>query len=439
MEMNITNSINLYNRSKKFIPGGVNSPVRSFNSVGGNPIFFKRAEGPYLFDVDGNKYVDCICSWGPMILGHAHPEVVKEVQDVVKDSFSFGAPTEIEYHLAEMVCEMAPGVDQVRMVNSGTEACMSAIRLARAYTGKEKFLKFEGNYHGHADPFLIKAGSGLSTFGFPSSPGVTRGTTSDTIPVRYNDLEDVKSKIEQYKGSIAAIILEPIAGNMGCIPPHPEFLKGLREICDEEDILLIFDEVMTGFRLAKGGAQELMDISADIVTYGKVIGGGMPVGAYGARSEIMELVAPVGPVYQAGTLSGNPVAMTAGFKTLSILNQNPQIYSDLETNTAYLAREIESILLDSGLPFRINQVGSMISLHFCSEDVIDFDTASLGNNELFKLFFHQMLKNGIYLPPSAFESWFLSMKHESDVMDQILEATRKSINVIKEIQPDHVD
>ena len=403
-----TRSSNLFASAKKVIPGGVNSPVRAFKSVGGAPIFIEKAEGAYLYDVDGNSYIDYIASWGPMILGHAHKQVIDALNDRAKKGTSFGIPTELETQIAELACSMAPNIDQIRFVNSGTEACMSAVRLARGYTNREKIIKFSGCYHGHSDAFLIEAGSGAVTFGSPNSPGVTSGTAKDTLLARYNDLENVEEIFKANSDEIAAIIVEPVAGNMGCVPPAQGFLEGLRNLCDRSGALLIFDEVMTGFRLAKGGAQELLGVNADIVTYGKVIGGGLPVGAFGSRREIMSHLAPEGPVYQAGTLSGNPLAMSAGLATLSILNSSPELYMSLESKTKYLKNEMAKILDEKGVAYQLNQLGSMMSLHFSNEPVVDFQSASKGNNPLFNSYFHGMLKRGVYLPPSAFESYFLN-------------------------------
>ncbi len=403
-----TRSSNLFASAKKVIPGGVNSPVRAFKSVGGAPIFIEKAEGAYLYDVDGNSYIDYIASWGPMILGHAHKQVIDALNDRAKKGTSFGIPTELEAQIAELACSMAPNIDQIRFVNSGTEACMSAVRLARGYTNREKIIKFSGCYHGHSDAFLIEAGSGAVTFGSPNSPGVTSGTAKDTLLARYNDLENVEEIFKANSDEIAAIIVEPVAGNMGCVPPAKGFLEGLRNLCDRSGALLIFDEVMTGFRLAKGGAQELLGVNADIVTYGKVIGGGLPVGAFGSRREIMSHLAPEGPVYQAGTLSGNPLAMSAGLATLSILNSSPELYMSLESKTKYLKNEMAKILDEKGVAYQLNQLGSMMSLHFSNEPVVDFQSASKGNNPLFNSYFHGMLKRGVYLPPSAFESYFLN-------------------------------
>ena len=398
----------LFQRAQQSIPGGVNSPVRAFKSVGGTPIFIKSAKGAYLYDEDGNEYIDYINSWGPMILGHAYEAVVKAVQEKAAYSTSFGAPTELEIEIAELIKSMAPNIDLIRMVNSGTEACMSALRLARGYTGKNKFIKFEGCYHGHADCFLVKAGSGVATLNIQTVPGITAGVSVDTLTAPYNDLAAVQNLVEDNKGDIAAIIIEPVGGNMGCILPQPGFLEGLRKICDDENIVFIFDEVMTGFRLAAGGAQERLHINADLVTYGKVIGGGLPVGAFGGKKEIMEHIAPLGNVYQAGTLSGNPIAMIAGQTMLTHLKNSPSIYHELDQKTKYLKDELAKILNQKSISHRINQIGSMISLHFSDSNVIDFASASNSDILMFNKLFHHMLENGVYLPPSAYESWFLS-------------------------------
>lgn len=398
----------LFAEAQKVIPGGVNSPVRAFTSVGGEPIFIERAKGAYLFDVDGNKFLDYIASWGPMILGHAHEAVVKAIIEKAQKGTSFGTPTEIETTIAKLAVSMVPNIDKIRFVNSGTEACMSAVRLARGFTGKEKIIKFAGCYHGHSDSFLIQAGSGAVTLGIPNSPGVTKGTAKDTLLASYNDLDGVAKLISEHQDEIACIILEPVAGNMGCIPPTEGFLEGLRSLCDAHNILLVFDEVMTGFRLARGGAQEMNGVAADIVTFGKVIGGGLPVGAFAGREEIMNFLAPKGPVYQAGTLSGNPIAMAAGLAMLRELNDKPEIYSSLEKKTEYLHIGIANVLAEAKIAHTINRRGSMISVHFAATAVTDFKTAALANNAKFKQFFHGMLAEGIYLPPSAFESWFLN-------------------------------
>ncbi len=402
------NSLNLFERAQKSIPGGVNSPVRAFKSVGGTPVFMKKASGAYIYDADGNQYIDYINSWGPMILGHSFPAVVEAIREQVVQATSFGAPTELEIEMAELIISMAPNVDLVRMVSSGTEACMSALRLARGYTGRNKFIKFEGCYHGHADAFLVKAGSGVATFNIQTVPGVTSGVSMDTLTAPFNDLDAVEALTSANKDAIAAIIIEPVAGNMGCIPPQPGYLEGVRAICNREGIVLIFDEVMTGFRLAAGGAQELLNIDADLVTFGKVIGGGLPVGAFGGKREIMEHIAPLGNVYQAGTLSGNPVAMVAGYTTLKTLKDNPSIYTELAEKTAALHQGLATVLEKSAVPFTINRLGSMISVHFSEKPVINFTDAAAANNALFNEFFHYMLDNGIYLPPSAYETWFLS-------------------------------
>ncbi len=405
--MRYERSSKLFLQAKNKIPGGVNSPVRAFKSVGGTPVFMESAKGAYLFDVDGNNYIDYINSWGPQILGHAFEPVINAIKDVAEKGTSFGTPSEVEVEIANLITSMVPGIDQIRMVNSGTEACMSAIRLARGYTGREKIIKFAGCYHGHSDAFLIAAGSGAMTFGTPNSPGVTQGTAMDTILAEYNNLESVDSIVSEFSGEIAAIILEPVAGNMGCIPPAPGFLESLRSICTEYGIMLIFDEVMTGFRIAPGGAQEYFGVTADIVCFGKIIGGGLPVGAFAARSEIMNYLAPAGPVYQAGTLSGNPLAMAAGYTMLKTLNNNNFVYVELESKTALLENGLKNILNEKSLAHQINRVGSMISVHFCDNPVEDFESAKKGDNDVFKRFFHHMLDNGIYLPPSAYETWFI--------------------------------
>ena len=398
----------LFAEAEKVIPGGVNSPVRAFKYVGGTPIFVKHAKGAYLFDEDGNRLIDYINSWGPMILGHAYQPVVDAVVEKAKLGTSFGMPTEIETKIAELAISMVPNIDKIRFVNSGTEACMSAIRLARGFTGRDKIIKFAGCYHGHSDSFLIQAGSGAITFGSPNSPGVTQGTAKDTLLASYNDIQNIESLLEANKNQVAAIIIEPVAGNMGCIPPKKGFLEGLRKLCDENGTLLIFDEVMTGFRLAKGGAQELFDVKADIVCFGKVIGGGLPVGAFAARNEIMNYLAPLGPVYQAGTLSGNPLAMAAGLTMLQELNGDADIFSRLEEKTAYLEAGIRKVLTQNNIDFTINRVGSMISVHFDKDEVYDFATAKNGDNQRFKDFFHGLVKEGVYIAPSAYETWFIT-------------------------------
>jgi len=423
-------SSELFKVAKNYIPGGVNSPVRAFKSVGGTPVFASKAKGAYLYDEDGNKFIDYISSWGPMILGHAHENVIKAISKTAQKGTSFGMPTTMETELAQLALSMVNGMDKIRFVNSGTEACMSAIRLARGYTKKDKIIKFSGCYHGHSDSFLIQAGSGVVTFGTPNSPGVTQGTAKDTLIAPYNDLKYVEKLINNNSGEIASIIIEPVAGNMGCVIPKDGFIEGLRVLCDKNDILLIFDEVMTGYRLALGGAQEILGVNADIVTYGKVIGGGLPVGAFASRNEIMKELSPEGSVYQAGTLSGNPLAMSAGLATLFELKHNPGIYDSLENKTSYLEQGMRSILNDTSIDYRINKLGSMISLHFTSEDVIDFKSAQKGNNEKFKKYFHGMLSEGIYLPPSAFESYFLNDALSYDDIDFTLKAFKKVLKSI---------
>ena len=415
----------LFAAAKEVIPGGVNSPVRAFNAVGGTPIFVKEAKGTYLYDEDGNRLIDYIASWGPMILGHAHEPVVQAVIEKAKKGTSFGMPTEIETHIATLAVSMVPNIDKIRFVNSGTEACMSAVRLARGFTGRDKIIKFSGCYHGHSDSFLIQAGSGAVTFGSPNSPGVTQVTAKDTLLATYNDIHSVAELFKANKGEIAAVIIEPIAGNMGCVPPIAGFMEALRTLCTDNETLLIFDEVMTGFRLGKGGAQEALNIKADIVTFGKVIGGGLPVGAFAARNEIMDYLAPIGPVYQAGTLSGNPLAMSAGLAMLTELNNRPEVFSNLAKNTAYLHEGFEKVLSNSGLDYVINRYGSMISIHFTDTPVVDFASAAKGNNERFKKFFHGMLAEGVYLPPSAFESYFLNDALTFEDLDATIQALER--------------
>ncbi|WP_291131317.1 glutamate-1-semialdehyde 2,1-aminomutase [Flavobacterium sp. UBA7682] len=418
-------SSQLFAEAEKVIPGGVNSPVRAFKGVGGTPIFAKSAKGAYLYDEDDNRLIDYINSWGPMILGHAFQPVVDAVVEKAKKGTSFGMPTELETKIAQLAIAMVPNIDKIRFVNSGTEACMSAIRLARGFTKRDKIIKFSGCYHGHSDSFLIAAGSGLSTFGVPNSPGVTQGTAKDTLLANYNDLENVKALFEANKNEIAAIIIEPVAGNMGCVPPKNGFLQSLREVCDANGALLIFDEVMTGFRLAKGGAQELYGVTADIACFGKVIGGGLPVGAFAARHEIMDYLAPLGPVYQAGTLSGNPLAMAAGLAMLEALNNDVDIFKRLEEKTAYLHKGIHKVLSDNNIVFTINRVGSMISVHFDANPVVDFQTAKNGDNETFKKFFHGLLNEGVYIAPSAYETWFITDALTYEDLDFTINAINK--------------
>ncbi len=419
------NSESLFSRAKQSIPGGVNSPVRAFKGVGGNPIFITKAKGAYLYDADGNRYIDYIASWGPLILGHAYEPVVRAIQEKVIDGTSFGAPTELEIEMAELIKSMVSNVDLVRMVSSGTEACMSALRLARGYTGRNKFIKFEGCYHGHADAFLIKAGSGAATLGIQHVPGIPAAVANDTLTAPYNDLDAVTKLLEENKNQIAAIIIEPVAGNMGCILPKAGFIEGLRSLCTRENIILIFDEVMTGFRLSAGGAQQVLNIDADLVTYGKVIGAGLPVGAFGGKKEIMECIAPIGNVYQAGTLSGNPVAMIAGYILLSELKNNPSIYTELNEKTILLKKRMAGVFEDKNIPVQINQFGSMISVHFTAERVVDFASSARSDQAMFRSFFHHLLREGIYLPPSAFESWFLNNALTLGDIDKTIEAITK--------------
>lgn len=420
----------LFERAQHFIPGGVNSPVRAFKAVGGSPVFIRSAKGAYIYDEEGKAYIELINSWGPMILGHAHEVIEEAVQKAIKNSLSFGAPTEQEIEIAELIVQMVPSIEKVRMVNSGTEACMSAIRLARGYTEKDKIIKFEGCYHGHGDSFLIAAGSGAVTMGTPNSPGVTKGTAQDTLLAPFNDLEAVKSLVTANPGQIAAIILEPVAGNMGLVVPKPGFLEGLRAICDQENIVLIFDEVMTGFRLAPGGAQELLKVTPDLTTLGKIIGGGMPVGAYGGKKEIMDFVSPQGPVYQAGTLSGNPVAMAAGLAMLRHLSAHPEIYRELNFITTKVSRGIQAALLKKGLNYTINQLGSMYSLFFTEVEVHDFESAKKSDLQLFGKYFQAMLKRGVYLAPSQFESLFLSLALGNEEIEKIIIANEAALNEI---------
>ena len=415
----------LFEEAYQYIPGGVNSPVRAFKSVGGVPIFMKSAKGAYLTDADDRTYVDYINSWGPAILGHTHPEVLEAVKLQAEKGFSFGAPTELETEIAKFIVENVPNIDQIRMVSSGTEACMSAIRLARGYTGREKIIKFEGCYHGHSDSFLIKAGSGAATFGNPNSPGVTSGTAKDTLLAKYNDIEQVEDLFRHNQGEIAAIIVEPVAGNMGCVLPENQFLQNLRKVCDENGTLLIFDEVMTGFRLAFGGAQEALGVKADLVTYGKVIGGGLPVGAFAGRNEIMNWLSPRGRVYQAGTLSGNPLAMRAGLTTLQLIKKDENFYQNINKTTETLDFEIGKILNSKNIPHRINRKGSMMSVFFHTKSVSNFDEAADSNHALFNNFFHQLLEKGIYLPPSGYETWFISDAIKDQEIDRTLEVIRK--------------
>ena len=406
--METTTSKELFEQAKDYIPGGVNSPVRAFKAVGGDPIFFVKAEGAYMHDEDGNEYIDLINSWGPMILGHANKLVEEAIFKAVIGSTSFGAPSRMEVEVAELITEMVPSIEKVRMVNSGTEATMSAIRLARGFTKRDKVLKFEGCYHGHGDSFLIAAGSGAITMGTPDSPGVTKGTAQDTLLAPFNDLTKVEEVVKANSGEVAAIIVEPVAGNMGCVLPQAGFLEGLRSLCDKEGIILIFDEVMTGFRLSKGGAQEVFGVQPDLTTLGKIIGGGMPVGAYGGRKDIMDFVSPQGPVYQAGTLSGNPVAMAAGYAQLNYLNEHPEVYTSIEKVTKKITSGYDRVIKKHKLDYTINQIGSMFSVFFTNQQVTNFETAKSCDTDLFGTYFRYMLHQGIYLAPSQFESLFIS-------------------------------
>ncbi len=425
--MNRSKSQALFAKANNFIPGGVNSPVRAFRAVGGDPIFMKSAKGAYMFDEDGNKFIDLINSWGPMILGHAHEPILNAVNQAVAHSLSFGTPGDREVEIAELICSMIPSIEKVRMVNSGTEATMSAIRLARGYTKRDKIIKFEGCYHGHGDSFLIAAGSGVATFGEPDSPGVTKGTALDTLTAPFNDLPSVEALVSANKDQIAAIILEPVAGNMGLVLPTGGFLEGLRTLCDENGILLIFDEVMTGFRLSKAGAQGIFGVKPDLTTLGKIIGGGMPVGAYGGKKEIMDFVSPAGPVYQAGTLSGNPVAMAAGLAMLHELNDNPEIYTTLDQTTREITEGIENNILKLGLPLHVVSLGSMYCLFFTPNAVNNFEDAKGADLNAFKDYFNINLNNGVYLAPSQFESLFVSMAIGEEEIDQIVKINYKGL------------
>ncbi len=427
--MKIGNSENLFERAQKVLPGGVNSPVRAFKAVGGTPLFISRAEGPYLFDVDGNRYIDYVCSWGPMILGHADPQVMKVVQNAIKNGTSYGAPTEVEVELANIVVEAVPSIEMVRFVNSGTEATMSALRLARAYTKRDKIIKFEGCYHGHADMLLVQAGSGVTTLGLPDSPGVPRSAVEDTLLAQYNNLDSVKQLFETYLDEIAAIIVEPVAGNMGVVPPQSGFLEGLREITKAHNSLLVFDEIITGFRVAYGGAQSLFDVLPDLTCLGKIIGGGFPVGAYGGRKEIMELVAPSGHVYQAGTLSGNPVAMTAGLEILKVLKKT-ETYNRLDSLANQLASGIKEAAESSGVPVFQARVGSMLSLFFAGQEVLDLKSAKTSDAERYRRFFHSMLSLGYYFAPSQFEAVFVSLAHDEQIIANSISAISEAFNTL---------
>lgn len=428
--MNIEKSKKLFEEAQKFIPGGVNSPVRAFKSVGGVPLFISKGYGSKMVDTDGNEYIDYIGSWGPHLFGH-NPDFIKEaLLEQIENGVSFGAPAEIEIKMAQLITELVPSVEMVRMVNSGTEATMSAVRAARGYTGKDKFIKFEGCYHGHADHFLIKAGSGALTLGIPTSPGVTQGNARDTLTADFNNIESVKKLIAANKNEIAAIIIEPIAGNMGVIPATEEFLTELREICDRENVILIFDEVMTGFRVAPGGAQEVLGVKPDLTTFGKIIGGGLPVGAFGGKKEIMEKIAPVGPVYQAGTLSGNPLAMAAGYAALKKIKDNPYTYTILEEQSAYLEKGLKENLRQIGKDYTMTRIGSMMCMFFTEAEVTDFKSAVKSDTELYAKYFNQMLKQGIYLAPAQFEAMFVSTAHTKEDLDKTIEAHHNSLKTL---------
>ncbi|MCG5516825.1 MULTISPECIES: glutamate-1-semialdehyde 2,1-aminomutase [unclassified Ectothiorhodospira] len=426
----MTKSHDLFQAAQQHIPGGVNSPVRAFKGVGGDPVFFERAQGAYMYDADGNRYIDYVGSWGPMIVGHAHPEVIAAVREAALNGLSFGAPTAIETEMADRVCELVPSMDMVRMTSSGSEATMSAIRLARGFTGRDKILKFEGCYHGHGDSLLVKAGSGALTLGVPNSPGVPASLAEHTLTVSFNDIEQVREIFSQYGNEIACIIVEPVAGNMNCVPPAPGFLEGLRSVCDDHGALLIFDEVMTGFRVALGCAQALYNVKPDLTTLGKVIGGGMPVGAVGGRRQVMEFMSPLGPVYQAGTLSGNPIAMTAGLKTLEILS-TPGFHDDLSAKTETLVNGILGEAKKAGIPMTANHVGGMFGLFFTDQpQVANFQEVGRCDTERFGKFFHAMLDKGVYLAPSAFEAGFLSAAHSAEDLEETI---RKAGEVLRSL------
>jgi glutamate-1-semialdehyde 2,1-aminomutase len=426
--MKTDKSKKLFEEAKKYIPGGVNSPVRAFKSVGGDPLFISKGKGSKFWDVDGNEFIDYIGSWGPHLFGHNPSFIIDALKEAIENGTSFGAPTGLEVEMAKLITELVPSVEMVRMVNSGTEATMSAIRASRGYTGKEKFIKFEGCYHGHADYFLIKAGSGALTLGVPTSPGVTKGNAADTLLADYNNIDSVKKLISSNKNEIAAIIIEPIAGNMGVVKANDDFIKELRIICDEEKIVLIFDEVMTGFRVASGGAQEVLGIKPDLSTFGKIIGGGLPVGAFGGKKEIMEKIAPSGPVYQAGTLSGNPLAMAAGYAALKHIQQNPGIYKELEEKSSYLEKGFKENLTSVGKNYATNRVGSMMCMFFTEEPVDDFKSAIKSDTVLYGKYFHEMLNRGIYLAPAQFEALFVSTAHSKEDLDKTIKVHKEALS-----------
>jgi len=428
--VNTEKSKQLYEEAKKYIPGGVNSPVRAFKSVGGDPLFITNGKGSKFYDVDGNEFIDYIGSWGPHLFGHNPPFIKNALLTALENGTSFGTPTELEIKMAELIIELVPSVEMVRMVNSGTEATMSAIRAARGYTGKEKFIKFEGCYHGHADYFLIKAGSGALTLGVPTSPGVTTGNAADTLVADYNNIESVKNLLETNKSAIAAVIIEPIAGNMGVVSSNKNFLIELRSLCNEENIVLIFDEVMTGFRVAAGGAQDVLGVTPDLSTLGKIIGGGLPVGAFGGKEDIMNMISPVGPVYQAGTLSGNPLAMAAGIAALSHIKEHPELYNELENKSSYLENGFKENLKSIGKNYVMNRVGSMMCMFFTEEYVTDFNSAVKSDTELYGKYYHQMLQRGIYLAPAQFEALFVSTAHTIDDLDKTIKAHKESLETV---------
>ena len=428
--MNTEKSKHLYEEAKKYIPGGVNSPVRAFKSVGGDPLFITNGKGSKFYDVDGNEFIDYIGSWGPHLFGHNPPFIKNALLTALENGTSFGTPTELEIKMAELIIELVPSIEMVRMVNSGTEATMSAIRAARGYTGKEKFIKFEGCYHGHADCFLIKAGSGALTLGVPTSPGVTTGNAADTLVADYNNIESVKNLLETNKSEIAAVIIEPIAGNMGVVSSNKNFLIELRSLCNEENIVLIFDEVMTGFRVAAGGAQDVLGVTPDLSTLGKIIGGGLPVGAFGGKEDIMNMISPVGPVYQAGTLSGNPLAMAAGIAALSHIKEHPELYNELENKSSYLENGFKENLKSIGKNYAMNRVGSMMCMFFTEEYVTDFNSAVKSDTELYGKYYHQMLQRGIYLAPAQFEALFVSTAHTIDDLDKTIKAHKESLETV---------
>ena len=428
--MKIKKSKKLFEEAVKLMPGGVNSPVRAFKSVGGNPIYIKKAKGPKITDVDGNSFIDYVGSWGPMILGFGNKKVNEAIVEALKNGTSFGTCSETEVKLAKLIKKLVPSVEMVRMVNSGTEAVMSAARAARGFTGKDKIIKFEGNYHGHYDSFLIKAGSGVATLGLPDSPGVTKGSASDTLVADYNSIDSVYKLVEANKNQVAAIVIEPVAGNMGCVPADKDFLKKLRELATNENIILIFDEVMSGFRVARGGAQELYGIKPDMTTFGKIIGGGLPVGAYGGRKDIMEMVAPSGPVYQAGTLSGNPLAMAAGYETLKVIQSDKNFYRKLNRKSEMLYEGIKDNIKSLGMEFTLNSCGSMFTLFFTKSKVTDYSSAKASDTSLFALYFNEMLKNGIYITPSQFEANFISAAHSKQDIELTIKSNYKALKKV---------